>query len=374
MDVEALISRRSATVEISGIRKVFELARALKNPINLSIGQPHFDTPEPIKAAAQAAIAAGKNAYTLTQGAPEFRDRLIADVTAKHGHADRDVIVTSGTSGGLMLAILAVLNPGDEVVTPDPYFVMYPNMVTLADGHLVTVDTFPTGFRLDPDRVIAACTARTKIILLCSPANPTGCLIEPDAMKAIAEFAAKRNILVISDEIYSAFTYDAPPRSPAEWNENVLVVEGFGKTYSMTGWRLGYAHGPSRLIEEMKKLQQSTFICAPSMAQFGGLAALDYDMSGYIADYKRKRDTLIAGLKDLYEFTEPGGAFYLFPKAPWGTGTEFVAEAIANNLLIIPSTTFSHQDTHFRISYAATDETLAKGIDVLRRMVQRNTD
>jgi len=370
MNVEALISRRSAAVEISGIRKVFELARALKNPINLSIGQPHFDTPEPIKKAAMDAIAAGKNAYTLTQGAPELRDRLLAEVKAKYNHPDRDVIVTSGTSGGLMLAILAVLNPGDEVVTPDPYFVMYPNMVTLAGGRLVTVDTFPTGFRLDPEQVMAACTPRTKIILLCSPANPTGCVIDTDTMKALAEFAERRNILLISDEIYSAFHYDGPARSPAEFGEHVLVCEGFGKTYSMTGWRLGHAHGPARLIEEMKKLQQSTFICAPSMAQFGGIAALDYDMTPYIADYRRKRDLLVRELTGLYEFTPPGGAFYLFPKAPWGTGTEFVAEAIANNLLVIPSTTFSQQDTHFRISYAATDETLAKGIEVLKRIAK----
>jgi aspartate/methionine/tyrosine aminotransferase len=371
MDIERLISRGSAAVEISGIRKVFELARSLKNPINLSIGQPHFDTPEPIKKAAMDAIAGGKNAYTLTQGAPELRDRLVADVTAKYHHADRDVIVTSGTSGGLMLAMLAMLNPGDEVVTPDPYFVMYPNMVTLCGGTLVPVDTFPDRFRLDPERVMAACTARTKILLLCSPANPTGCLIEPDAMKTLAEFAEKRNILLVSDEIYSAFQYDGPARSPAEFGESVLVCEGFGKTYSMTGWRMGYAHGPARLIEEMKKLQQSTFICAPSMAQFGGLAALDFDMTGHIADYKRKRDWLTRELAGLYEFTPPGGAFYCFPKAPWGTGSEFVAEAIRNNLLIIPSTTFSQQDTHFRISYAAADDTLARGIEVLKRIVRR---
>ena len=371
MDVERLLSRASAAVEISGIRKVFELARSLVDPINLSIGQPHFDTPEPIKRAAMEAIANGKNAYTLTQGAPELRDRLLADVHRRYGQPDRDVIVTSGTSGGLMLAMLAVLDPGDEVVTPDPYFVMYPNLVTLCGGTLVTVDTFPARFRVDPDKVMAACTPRTKIILLCSPANPTGCVIDTEAMKALAEFAERNNILLVSDEIYSAFQYDGPARSPAEFGDGVLVCEGFGKTYSMTGWRMGHAHGPARLIEEMKKLQQSTFICAPSMAQFGGLAALDYDMSGHIADYKRKRDLLVRELSGLYDFTPPGGAFYLFPKAPWGTGTEFVTEAIRNNLLVIPSSTFSKQDTHFRISYAATDDTLHRGIEVLKRIARR---
>ena len=369
MNVSALISRSSAAVEISGIRKVFELARSVQNPINLSIGQPHFDTPEPIREAAKRAIDAGKNAYTLTQGAPEFRDRLIEQVQRDYSNPDRDLIVTSGTSGGLMLAMLAVLNPGDEVVTPDPYFVMYPNMIALCHGRMVTVDTYPT-FRVDPEAIIAACTPKTKIILLCSPSNPTGTLIAPESMKRIAEFAALRNILLISDEIYKAYHYDGPARSPAEFNRDALVVEGFGKTYSMTGWRLGFAHGPARLIEEMKKLQQATFICAPSMAQYGAIAALDFDMSTYIADYKRKRDRLIEGLTGLYEFERPGGAFYLFPKAPWGTGTEFVAEAIRNRLLVIPSTTFSPHDTHFRISYAATDETLERGIDVLRKIAK----
>jgi aspartate aminotransferase/aminotransferase len=370
MDVSRLISARSAAVEMSGIRKVFELGRSLKNPINLSIGQPHFDVPQPIKDAAKAAIDAGKNGYTVTQGIAELRERLMADIRKKYPHPDRDVIVTSGTSGALMLAILAVVNPGDEVVAADPYFVMYPNMVTLAGGVFVGVDTYPT-FQIDPDKLIAACTPRTKMILLCSPANPTGAVISPAAMKAVAEFAQKRGILLVSDEIYKAFHYDAKPRSPAEFDQDVLVVEGFGKTYGMTGWRLGYAHGPKRLIDEMMKLQQSTFVCAPSMVQWAGLAACDFDVSGIVADYKRKRDLLAAGLRGAFEFELPGGAFYLFPKVPHGTATDFVTAGIQHNLLVIPGNVFSKRDTHFRISYAATDETLHRGIEVLTRMAKR---
>ena len=368
MNVAHWISDRSKAVEISGIRKVFELARSLKEPVNLSIGQPHFDVPEPIRAAAKAAIDAGKNGYTVTQGIPELRDRLLRDVRKSFDHADRDLLITSGTSGGLMLAILATVNPGDEVVAADPYFVMYPNMVALAGGTFVGVDTAPD-FGIDADKFIAACTPRTKMILLCSPSNPTGAIVAPAAMKAIAEFARQRGILVVSDEIYKAFHYDTSPRSPAEFDDSVLVIEGFGKTYGMTGWRLGYAHGPKALIDEMMKLQQSTFVCAPSMVQWAGLAACDYDVTGIVADYKRKRDRLMAGLMGHYEFAVPGGAFYLYPKTPWGTGTEFATEAVKRNLLVIPGGVFSKADTHFRISYAAKDETLERGIEILRSMV-----
>ncbi len=367
---ESWLADRTKAVEISGIRKVFELGKSLKNPVNLSIGQPHFDVPEPIKAAAKAAIDAGHNGYVVTQGVPEFRERLLADVRARFPGQDRDVVVTSGTSGGLLLALLAAVNPGDEVIIPDPYFVSYPHMITLAGGKAVPVDTYPD-FRLDPDKVKAAITPRTKAIMFSTPSNPTGTVVEPEAQKALAELARERGILLVSDEIYRAFHYDGPAASPAAFDENVLVIEGFGKTYGMTGWRLGWAHGPRRLIQELAKLQQFTFVCAPSIVQWGGLAALDFDPSGFVADYRRKRDLLAAGLRGHYDFVLPGGAFYLFPKAPWGTGTEFVGEAVKNNLLIIPGNVFSGRDTHFRISYAATDDTLRRGVEVLVKLAKR---
>jgi aspartate aminotransferase/aminotransferase len=140
----------------------------------------------------------------------------------------------------------------------------------------------------------------------------------------------------------------------------------------MTGWRLGFCHGPRRLIEEMIKLQQCTYVCAPSMVQHAGVAAWDCDVSSYTADYRRKRDMIYTGLKDNYEMVKPGGAFYLFPRVPWGTGGDFVAEAIRNNLLIIPGSTFSRVDTHFRISYAAADATLEQGIDILNRLANHS--
>jgi aspartate aminotransferase/aminotransferase len=361
------IADRARAVEASGIRKIFDLGRSLPDPINLSIGQPHFDVPDSVKAAARAAIDRGLNGYTVTQGAAELRDRLAADVRVRFPHQDRELLVTSGTSGGLLLALLATVNPGDEVIVPDPYFVSYPHLVAIAGGRPVFVDTYPD-FRLDPDRVRAAVTDRTKVILLCSPANPTGAVIDAGSLKALAELARDRGVLLVSDEIYRAFHYDGPARSPAEFGEDVLVIEGFGKTYGMTGWRLGYAHGPRAVIEEMTKLQQMTFVCAPTPFQYAGVAALDYDVSGIVADYRRKRELLVEGLRGRFEFATPGGAFYLFPKAPWGTGSEFVAEAIRQNLLIIPGVAFSKRDTHFRVSYAAPDEVLRRGVEALSRL------
>lgn len=370
---DSLLADRTRLIELSGIRRVFELGKSLKDPVNLSIGQPHFEVPEPIREAAKAAIDGGQNGYTVTQGTAELREKLSADAKARFPHLDhtsRDVLVTSGTSGGLLLALLATVNPGDEVITPDPYFVAYPHMITLAGGRMVTVDTYPD-FRLDPDKVKAAVTPRTKAILISTPSNPTGAVADPAALKAVAELARDRGIVLMSDEIYRAFHYDAPAASPAAYDGDVLVLEGFGKTYGITGWRLGWAHGPKRLLGEMAKLQQFTYVCAPSIVQAGGVAALDCDVSGIVADYRRKRDLLTNGLVDRFEFAKPGGAFYLFPKAPWGTGTEFVTEAIKNNLLIIPGGAFSGRDTHFRISYAATDDTLRRGIDILRRLADR---
>jgi aspartate aminotransferase/aminotransferase len=190
-------------------------------------------------------------------------------------------------------------------------------------------------------------------------------------LRDLAVLAREKGVLLISDEIYSAFTYDQPFCSPADFNEDVLVFDGFSKSYGMTGWRLGYAHGPRRLIEEMVKLQQFTFVCAPSMVQWAGIAALDYDVSAFVKQYREKRDRIYDGLKDRFEFAMPDGAFYLFPKAPHRSGTEFVAEAIRNNLLVIPGNVFSRRDTHFRISYAADERTLDQGIDILNRLARK---
>ncbi len=361
------IAERMGLFEVSGIRKVFDLARSLKDPGNLSIGQPDFDVPEPVKQAAHRAIDEGHNGYTVTQGISELRAKLLQRVQAQYRHPDRELLITSGTSGGLALSLLCLVNPGDEVIVFDPYFVMYPHFVRLAGGTPVILETYPD-FRIDLDRVRAALSPRTKAIIVNSPANPTGVVHDRDSLCELALLARKRDIVLISDEVYRAFCYDAPFTSPAEFNEDVLVLDGFSKAYGMTGWRLGYAHGPRQIIDEMIKLQQFTYVCAPSIVQYAGVAAVDFDVSPIVADYRKKRDRIYQGLKDRFELVQPGGAFYVFARAPWGTGTEFVAAAIRKNLLIIPGTAFSQRNTHFRISFAAADATLDRGIEILNKL------
>jgi aspartate aminotransferase/aminotransferase len=363
------IADRCNAFDSSGIRKVFELAAKMKNPINLSIGQPDFDVPEPVKRACIEAIEKGKNAYSLTQGIAPLREKLQDRIDKRYGHADRSLLITSGTSGGLVLAMLSLVNQGDEVILFDPYFVMYPPLVQLVGGVPVILDTYPD-FRIDIKKVEAAITPKTKLIMLNSPGNPTGVVASQEEVKALGELAAKHNIALLSDEIYSEFCYQPSLPTPADYNPATIVIDGFSKSHAMTGWRLGFAHGPTPIIQTMIKLQQYSFVCAPQPVQWAGLVAMDIDMSDYRENYRKKRDRMIDGLKDLYEIAIPDGAFYIFPKAPWGTGSEFVHRAIENELLIIPGNIFSHRDTHFRISYAAPDQTIDRGIEVLRRLAK----
>jgi aspartate aminotransferase len=367
---ESWIADRMHKIDASGIRKVFDLAANMKNPINLSIGQPHFDTPASVKQALSKAVDAGKNVYSVTQGIAPLREALQMRIDAELAQADRQTFITSGTSGGLLLALSVLVNPGDEVIAFDPWFVMYKHLVTLAGGTCRLIDTYPD-FTIDPDRVRAAITPRTKAILCNSPCNPTGHVATEAELRGLAELAKEKNICLISDEIYRVFCYDRPFVSPARWNDQTLVIDGFSKSHSMTGLRLGFAHGPAHIIQQMIKLQQFTFVCAPQPVQWAGLAALDCDVSDRVADYAKKRSYLLSELGGLYDIRGGGGAFYLFIKAPWGTGSEFVATAIENGLLIIPGNVFSERDTHFRLSFAADDQTLERGVEVLKRIARR---
>lgn len=359
-------------IDASGIRKVFDLAATMKAPINLSIGQPHFDTPEPIKQALAQAVAEGRNAYSQTQGIAPLITKIQAHVDRLYGHSDRKVFISSGTSGALMLSLSVLVNPGDEVIVFDPYFVMYKHLTALVGGKMVLVDTYPD-FRIDVEKVRAALTSRTKVILFNSPANPTGAVASEQEIQDLAELAAERDIALLSDEIYSAFCYDALFLSPAKFNDQTIVIDGFSKSHSMTGWRLGWVHGPEHILQQMIKLQQYTFVCAPHPVQWAGVVAWDHDVSDRVAEYRQKRDFIVGELKNDYEIAGAGGAFYLFVKAPWGTGTEFVTEAVRHNLLIIPGNVFSASDTHFRISYAADDQTLQRGVEVLRKIARQRS-
>jgi aspartate aminotransferase/aminotransferase len=363
------ISKRAGTFEASGIRKVFDLAAKLTDPINLSIGAPDFDVPPEARQAMIDAVNSAKGSYTPTQGLAVLRETLQKRVDEQFHHADRSIFVASGTSGALALALLITVDPGDDVIFFDPYFVMYDALVRMTGGVPVAVSTYPH-FHYDIQRLADAITPKTKAILFNSPSNPTGTVAKREEVKAIAELAAKHNILLISDEIYKAFCYQEFV-SPAEYNPQTLVMDGFSKSHGMPGWRVGYAHGPKELIEQMLKFQQYTFVCSPHVGQLGALAAMDADMSAQIEGYKKRRDMIYEALKDDYEINKPEGAFYMFPKAPWGTGTEFVEKAITEySMLIIPGNVFSNQDTHFRVSYSATEATIQRGIEAFKKLAK----
>ncbi len=367
MNETSWIAERMQHFDSSGIRKVFDLAAKMTNPINLSIGQPDFPVPDVIKQAAIEAIQQDGNGYALTQGMPVLREKLQQRVDTALGHADRQLFVSSGTSGGLVLAIMALINPGDEVIVFDPYFVMYPPLVKLVGGVCKFVDTYPD-FRIDVNRVADAIGPKTKAILFNSPANPTGAVASRQEIEDLARLAAERNVVLISDEIYNLFSYDDTFVSPAEFNDQTLVIDGFSKTFGVTGWRVGFVHGPAAIVHEMIKLQQYTFVCSPQPFQWAMAAALDVDMQPYVAAYRKKAAMIYEGLKDHFELAEPRGAFYAFPKAPGGSATEFVKRAIENNVLIIPGNIFSRADTHFRLSYAAEDATIERGIEILNHL------
>lgn len=364
------IANRTRSFDSSGIRKVFSLAAKMENPINLSIGQPDFDVPEPIKDAMIQAVRDGRNGYALTQGIPELRDKLQSRIDSEYQHADRDVFVCSGTSGGLVLAMLAMVNPGDEVLFLDPFFVMYESLIKLVGGVPRPVDSYPD-FRPDIRKIEAAITPNTKMLLINSPANPTGVQFNRTEMQQLAELAERHSLVLVSDEIYRIFSYDDEFVSPAEFNPRTVVIDGFSKSYAMTGWRLGYVHGPRSLIEAMIKVQQYTFVCAPHPVQVAGAVALDTDVSDLVEQYRKKRDFVVEALSKDFEIAQPNGAFYVFPKLPWGTGDEFVRTAIEENVLIIPGKIFSHRDSHFRISYAASDNTLDQGVEILKKLARK---
>jgi len=391
MDVERLICDRARAVDASGIRRVFELGATLADPIDLSIGQPDFPVPEAIKRAAIDAIDSDHNGYTRTQGVGELLDALAAwiqrDVGWTVGPAGSgeptEMMVTSGTSGALMLAFLSLLGPGDEAIIPDPYFVIYPHLARICGGRAVLCQTYPD-LQMTAERVEPLITDRTRLVLLNSPSNPGGAVASVRQCRDLLELCRSRGVLLISDEIYDEFTYaeartdhaagdqsSARCPSPGRFacaHEDMLLVRGFGKTYGITGWRMGWAAGPRALIEQMAKLQQYTFVCAPAPAQWGSIAALDEDMSGHVAAYQRRRDLVVQRLGAVTDLPRPGGAFYAFVRIPEAlglSGGQFVERCIERNVLVIPGSVFSTRDTHVRLSYATSEQNLLRGLDVL---------
>ncbi|MCX8029590.1 MAG: pyridoxal phosphate-dependent aminotransferase [Brevinematales bacterium] len=378
-DIQDFISDKSKKVDSSGIRKVFDLAQKIEDPINLSIGQPDFDVPEEIKKEAIKAIELGFNKYTLTQGIEPLREKLADFVNKrkKTKYSKDECIITSGVSGGITLVLMALLNDGDEVIIFDPYFVMYKHLTNLFGGKPIIINTYPD-FELanKKDEIEGKITDKTKLILINSPANPTGKVLSREDIQTVYEIAKKYNLLVVSDEIYDEFVYDVEYTSIASmYPERTILLGGFSKTYAMTGWRIGYAFGPSPIIKEMIKLQQYTFVCAPSFAQYASIKALDYDMSDYIKKYKLKRNMVVDGLNENFDITKPEGAFYSFP-APKDKNInvqEFVNACIEEGVLIIPGNVFSERNTNFRLSFAASDKNIERGIEKINKIYKKFT-
>ena len=395
-----MISRRAAAMESSGIRKVFDLAATVKKPLNLSIGQPDFDVPEPWKRVAVEAIRAGRNAYAPTAGIPELRQALAAHLQRRYGWKPEDLVVTAGVSGGLALAMLSTLDPGDEVLVPDPYFVSYKQLPLMCGARPVFYDVYPD-WRIDAARVEKLVTPRTKVLLVNAPANPTGAVASSAELRALAEIAGRHDLLVLADEVYDDFCYDGaapfdkpfdrltvpstveglkalsyvegPPTFAKLWPKT-LVLNGFSKSQAMTGWRVGWAAGPRELVAAMIKVQQFTYVTVPPAFQLAAaesLGAGGLPAAGHLDEYRAKRELACAALAGAFEFTRPGGAFYIFAKAPWGTGTEFAAAAVRERVLVIPGCVFSERDSHFRISFAAPDAVLEEACAILCKLARR---
>lgn len=396
MDRQRIISRRAQSLDVQGIRRIFEQAGKLDNPINLTLGQPDFPVPDAVKRAAVDAINSDRNGYTVTRGIPELRSRIVArlredlawDVAedlASHEDPERpSVFVTSGTSGALVLCALAMLDDGDEMIIPDPWFVLYPALARVAGGVAVPCDTYPD-FKLTAERVEPLITERTKFVLCVSPGNPTGVTMTSGECRDLLDLCRSKGVVLVSDEIYDEFAFSesldpSPERgrpnacpSPARFDgaeRDVVVIRGFGKTYACTGWRMGYVCGPGWLVSEMVKMQQYTYVCAPSMAQWACCEAFDCDPRPMVDVYQKRRDMVIDALGDVCEIFRPGGAFYCFIRIPERLGLDgegFVQRMMAQNVLVIPGGVFSRQDTHFRLSFAVEEAQLKKGLDLLRK-------
>ena len=381
-DLESLVSARVRGIDASGIRRAFELGASLENPINLSIGQPHFPVPQEMKDAAIEAIRDDCNGYTITQGIEPLREaigrHLEHDVGWAPSSTAHDCMVTSGTSGGLLLAAMALLDVGDEAIVPDPYFVIYPQLGPMTGGRVVTCDTYPD-FRMTAERVEPLINERTKFVLVNSPSNPTGTVLSRDELRDLVDLCRRRGVLLISDEIYDEFVFadfaeeDGTCPSPARFGEDMLLIRGFGKTHGCTGWRMGYAAGPPWLIAEMRKLQQYTFVCAPTPLQWGAVHAFDSDTSDQVKAYAKRRDMVMDALLPHTSVVRPGGAFYAFFEVPEHLGMggqEFIELAATRRVLLVPGSVFSSRDTHVRLSFAVIEETLVEGLEILSELLK----
>ncbi len=376
-DYESCIPSRIKDIKPSGIRKFFDLVSERKDVISLTVGEPDFVTPWHIRVAGIESLESGKTYYTANSGMTKLREAISSYLARRFDvHYDplAEVVVTVGGSEAIDIAFRAMLEPGDEVIIPQPTFVCYEPLASLAGGTPVIIRTKAENkFRLTAEELRAAITPRTKMLVLPYPNNPTGAIMTREDLTAIAEVLKGTNILVLSDEIYAELTYGRQHCSCASvpgLTERTILVSGFSKAFAMTGWRLGYLCAPKPLCRQMLKLHQYAIMCAPTTAQFAAIEAMtagDEDVSRMREEYNRRRRYLTAGLNQIgLPCFEPEGAFYVFPDVSgFGLTSEQFCEQLLNehNVAIVPGNAFGESGEGFaRISYAYSVEHIEKAL------------
>ena len=367
MDLQNMLSDRTVSLKPSGIRRFFDIANEMEGVIALGVGEPDFKTPYSVRQAAIQNLQHGQTRYTANAGLSELR-RAISDYLKRKFDLAYDkkdeILVTVGGSEAIDLAIRAFLNPGDEVLIPEPCFVCYSPIVTLTSGVPVSIQTREEDeFRLTPEQLEAAVTPKTKMLVLPYPNNPTGAVMRREHLEAIAEVIRRHDIIVLSDEIYAELTYNGRHVSIASlpgMKERTIVVNGFSKTYAMTGWRLGYAAGPAAAIKQMTKLHQYAIMCAPTTAQYAAIVALDHceeNIRQMREEYNTRRRFVVDAFNKMGLHTfEPEGAFYVFPCIKsTGLGSEEFCERLLyeKKVAVVPGNAFGDSGEGFiRVSYS----------------------
>ena len=358
---------RVSEIDISGIRKMFEAAGT--DSINLGLGEPDVPTPAHVCDAAMDAIRDGHTRYTPGAGTIELRSALSEKFLRDNNISvsPDEIMVTSGASEALHISLQALVEPGDDVLVPDPGFVSYTALSHIAGGRAVSVPL--TNLRLDPDVVAEQITRNTKVLIVNSPSNPCGTVQSRNEIRAFAELAEDHDFTIISDEVYEFFIYEGEHVSPAEFTDNVVTVNAASKTYAMTGWRLGYLAARPEYIEQFHKVHQYVQACANSVAQMAALAAITgpQERVAEMRDmFKKRRDILLNGLREMnVECMTPAGAFYVFPRV--GDGDRIAADMAERGVITVPGSAFGiYGAEHVRMSYATGEAEIIRALDRMR--------
>ncbi len=380
------LSQKALQIKPSGIRKFFDIVSEMKDAISLGVGEPDFDTPWHIRDEGIYAFERGKTFYTSNAGLKDLRCEISNYIKKDQGvvyNPDNEILVTVGGSEAIDIGLRAVINPGDEVIIPQPSYVSYEPCAILADAVPVIVNLKAENeFRLTAEELSNAITDKTKVLVLPYPNNPTGAIMEREDLEAIAKVIIEKDILVMSDEIYSALTYKGKHVSIVSlpgMKERTILINGFSKAYAMTGWRLGYACGPKEIIKQMTKIHQFAIMCAPTTSQYAAIEALkngDADVLEMRQAYNQRRRYLIDAFKKMgLECFEPYGAFYVFPciKEFGMTSEEFATKFLTEEkVAVVPGTAFGDcGEGYLRISYAYSLENLKIAIGRLEKFVNR---